>query len=96
MTEKQNSEKVTASKGTNPDERNQNRKKTEKMKAHQQSYENWKNGKAVEVSYFNQNGARVFIDLPTFWDATEKLAEIREQELTFDSKAAEDCIRAIL
>ena len=67
-----------------------------KLKAHKQSYHLWNNNKEVKVSYFNKEGFRIFITLPTFWDATEKLVEISEMESTFDSKAAENAIRAIL
>ena len=67
-----------------------------KLKAHQESHLLWKNNKEVKVSYFNKDGFRIFITLPTFWDATEKLVEISEMESMFDSKAAENAIRAIL
>jgi hypothetical protein len=69
------------------------KKKIKKMKygSKKQSYLDWDNGKEVKVSYFNEKGFRVFITLPTFWSAAEKLGEL--SEYSFDNAAASNAIR---
>jgi hypothetical protein len=61
------------------------------MKNKKQAYLDWDNGKEVKVAYFNEAGHRVFITLPTFWSACEKLGEL--SEYSFDNAAAANAIR---